>query len=80
MCMSPEAIRARTLECIHLAQNTKDAHHQSLLLDVAHLCADLANALDRFQLFAEAADESLRSNRECNILESPIGDQETPRL
>jgi hypothetical protein len=68
MSMNPEAIRARTLECTHLAQNAKNAHHQSLLLDVAHLCADLANALDRFQLFAEAADESLRSDRECDIL------------
>ena len=56
MSMSPKTIRARTLECIHLAQNTKNAHHKSLLLEVAHSCADLANALDRFQIFAQAAE------------------------
>jgi uncharacterized protein (DUF885 family) len=54
--MSPKTIRARTLECIHLAQHTENAHHKSLLLDVAHSCADLANALDRFQVFAQAAE------------------------
>jgi hypothetical protein len=62
--MSPKAIRARTLECIHLAQNIKNAHHQSLLLDVAHLCADLANALDRFRMFDEATEDAPCSDRE----------------
>ena len=69
MSMSPKSIRAHTLECIHLAQNTKNAHHQSLLLDVAYLCADLANALDRFRMFAEGIEESLNSDRECVTLE-----------
>jgi hypothetical protein len=54
--MSPEMIRAHALECTYLAQNAKDPEHQSLLLAIAYLCADLASALDRFQTLAEAAD------------------------
>ena len=68
--MSPETIRARALECMHLAQSTEDDYHRSHLLDVGHLCADLANALDRFQLFADAVEES---PSEPVILHTPAG-------
>ena len=67
--MSPETIRARALECMQLAQNTEDGHHRSHLLDVGHLCADLANALDRFQLFADAVEESLSEP----VIFTPVG-------
>jgi hypothetical protein len=57
--MCPETIRSRTLECMLFAQHTGDPHHQALLLDLAHSWANLANALDRYQLFAEAAEAKL---------------------
>ena len=54
--MSPETIRHRALECMRLAQDIDDPDHRSLLLDMAHSWADLANAADRFQLMAEAEE------------------------
>jgi hypothetical protein len=58
VAMSPEAIRHRALECMRLAQDTEDLDHRTLLLDMAHSWADLANAADRFQLMAEAGEGS----------------------
>jgi hypothetical protein len=58
VAMSPEAIRHRALECMRLAQDTEDPDHRTLLLDMAHSWADLANAADRFQLMAEAGEGS----------------------
>jgi hypothetical protein len=52
--MSPETIRPRALECMRLAQNLTESQHRTLLLDLAHCWANLANAMDRYQLFAEA--------------------------
>jgi hypothetical protein len=51
--MSPETIRANALECLKLAQQTTGAEHKSLLLTLAHSWADLANAADRFQEYAD---------------------------
>lgn len=54
--MSPEAIRGRALECVHLAQNTADLQHRALLLNMAYSWADLANSADQFQMMIEAAE------------------------
>jgi hypothetical protein len=54
--MSPETIRAHALECMCLALSVNDLKHRSLLLEMAHRWADLANSFDRFQAFAESAE------------------------
>jgi len=54
--MSPETIRRRAIECMQLAKNKGDPPHRALLLDLAHCWANLANAMERYQLFAEAAE------------------------
>ena len=54
--MSPETIRWRVIECMQLAQKPTDPQHRALLLDLAHCWADLANAVERYQLFIEAAE------------------------
>jgi hypothetical protein len=69
--MCPKTIRSRTLECMLFAQHARDPQHQALLLNLAHSWANLANALDRYQLFAEAAEATLISDakskeRPCN--------------
>jgi hypothetical protein len=60
--MAPETIRARALECLQLSQNAKRPQHRALLLDIAYCCADLANALDRFQAFAEVDEDIMRGD------------------
>jgi hypothetical protein len=58
--MCPKTIRSRTLECMLFAQHTiSDPEHQALVLDLAYCWANLANTLDRYQLFAEAAEAKL---------------------
>jgi len=57
--MSPETIRNRALECTHLAQTVHDPQHRSVLLNMAHSWADLANTADQFQLLVGVAEKTL---------------------
>jgi hypothetical protein len=57
--MCPETIRWRAFECMKFAQNTGDPQHRALLLELARSWADLANAVEHYQEFAEAAEGSL---------------------
>ena len=57
--MGPKTIRRRALECMQLADKAFDPRHRELLLDMAHCWANLANASDRFLLFADAAETRL---------------------
>jgi hypothetical protein len=54
--MCPETIRWRAIECMQLAQDPAEPEYRALLLDLAHCWANLANAVERYQLFAEAAE------------------------
>jgi hypothetical protein len=54
--MSPEIIRRRAIECMQLAQKPAEPQHRVLLLDLAHSWASLANAVERYQSFIEAAE------------------------
>jgi len=54
--MSPETVRCRAIECMQLAQKPTDPQHRALLLDLAHCWANLANAVDRYQVFIDAAE------------------------
>jgi hypothetical protein len=56
--MAPETVRWRAIECMQLAQKPAEPQHRALLLDLAHCWADLANAVERYQLFIEATDEA----------------------
>jgi hypothetical protein len=60
--MGPEKIRDRALECMRLAQGIYALDHRSLLLEMAHRWADLANTADRFQMMAEAAEVKLKDH------------------
>src|SRR3979490_3432127 len=65
--MSPETIRGHALECVHLAQNTFDPQHRSLLLDMAHSWADLANTADQFQRLVEASSARWEKNGQQRV-------------
>jgi hypothetical protein len=54
--MCPETIRWRAIECMQFAQNPAEPEYRALLLDLAHCWANLANAVERYQLFAETAE------------------------
>jgi hypothetical protein len=41
---------------MQFAQNPAEPQRRALLLDLAHCWASLANAIERYQLFAEAAE------------------------
>jgi hypothetical protein len=66
--MAPETIRARALECLQLSQNAKRPQHRALLLDIAYCCADLANALDRFQAFAEVDEDIMCGDPSTRVI------------
>ena len=54
--MSPETLRGRALECMRLAQTVRDPRHRTLLLEMAHSWAELANSAERLQaMVAESA-------------------------
>lgn len=56
--MRPKAFRSLALECVHLAQKSDDPERRSLLMDMAHSWADLANLAERFQRSVETAAAS----------------------
>jgi hypothetical protein len=47
------------LECTHLAQKVHDPQHRSVLLNMAHSWADLANTAVQFQLLVDVAAKTL---------------------
>jgi hypothetical protein len=57
--MCPETIRWRAFECMQFAQNSRDPQHRAVLLELARSWAGLANAVERYQQFAEAAEGKL---------------------
>jgi len=52
--MSPEIFRSRALECMRLAKNADDTHHQSLLLSMAETWTVLANSAEEMERYVDA--------------------------
>jgi hypothetical protein len=53
--MCPDMFRRLAVECLQLAQKAGDPERRSLLIDMAHSWADLANSAGRFERLVETA-------------------------
>jgi hypothetical protein len=53
--MCPDMFRTLALECVQLARRTDNPERRSLLIDMAHSWADLANSAERFEQLVEKA-------------------------
>jgi hypothetical protein len=60
MRVSPETFRSRALECMRLAQALGASRHRALLMALARSWAELANAAEEFEAFADRTAAPLR--------------------
>jgi hypothetical protein len=61
MRKSPETFRSRALECLRLAQDAGDSHHESLLLGMAETWSILAQSAEAMESYVDAR-EALRAH------------------